>query len=103
MECQCIPPAEVPHATPLYSAYLSHFSRVSEFYVHPPDLSGISNASKQVHLEDSIRSGVVEVLRKQNADYDAAYVASQSSADLAAQTKYYNQLQQIQNSQEYST
>ena len=69
MECQCIPPAEVPHATPLYSAYLSDFSRVSEFYVHPPDLSGISNASKQVHLEDSIRSCVVEVLRKQNTDF----------------------------------
>src|ERR1700736_1976873 len=69
MECQCIAPAEVPHATPLYSAYLSDFSRVSEFYVHPPDLRGISNASKQVHLEDSIRSGVVEVLRKQNTDF----------------------------------
>lgn len=33
MECHCIPPADLPHATLLYKAYLSDFSRVSEFYV----------------------------------------------------------------------
>jgi bacillithiol biosynthesis cysteine-adding enzyme BshC len=69
MECHCLPPAELPHATPLYTTYLSDFSRVSEFYVHPPDLNGISRAAKEIRLEDSIRRGVVDVLRKQNAAF----------------------------------
>jgi len=69
MECHCLPPAELPHTTLLYSTYLNDFSRVSEFYVHPPDVSGISRAAKEIHLEDSIRHSVVEVLRKQNATF----------------------------------
>src|SRR5712664_2605507 len=69
MECHCISPPELPHQTLLYSTYLSNFPRVSEFYVHPPDLNGISLAAKEIHLEDSTRHGVVEVLRKQNAAF----------------------------------
>src|ERR1700736_2439417 len=69
MECHCISPAELPHATLLYSTYLSDFSRVSEFYVHPPDLDGISRAAKEIRIEDSLRRGVFEVLRKQNASF----------------------------------
>src|SRR3984893_9731224 len=69
MECHCIQPAELPHTTVLYSTYLSDFSRVSEFYVHPPDLNGISRATKEIRLEDSIRRGVVDVLRRQNATF----------------------------------
>jgi bacillithiol synthase len=66
MECHCIPPSELPDATPLYSAYLSDFSRVSEFYVHTPDVDGISRAGKDVRLDASVRGAVIEVLRKQN-------------------------------------
>ena len=69
MECQCFSPAELSHPTLLYSAYLGDFPRVSEFYVHPPDLNGISLAAKEIHLGDSTRRGVVEVLRKQNAAF----------------------------------
>src|ERR1700719_908769 len=69
MECHCIPPANLPHSTLLYSTYLSDFPRVSEFYVLPPDLNGISRATKEIRLEDSIRRGVVEVLRRQNAAF----------------------------------
>jgi bacillithiol biosynthesis cysteine-adding enzyme BshC len=66
MECHWISPAELPHTTLLYSTYLTDFPRVSEFYVHSPDFNGILQASAEMQLEDSIRSGVVEVLRKQN-------------------------------------
>src|SRR5258708_1193078 len=69
MECHCISPPELPHQTLLYSTYLSNFPRVSEFYVHPPDLNGISLAAKEVHLEDSTRHDVVTVLRKQNSAF----------------------------------
>src|ERR1700730_17499080 len=69
MECHCIPPAELPHATLLYSTYLKDFSRVSDFYVHPPDLNGISRAAGEIRFEDSARHSGVEVLRKQNAAF----------------------------------
>jgi bacillithiol biosynthesis cysteine-adding enzyme BshC len=69
MECHCISPAELPHATLLYKRYLSDFSRVSEFYVHPPDLNGISRAAKEIRFEDALRRNVVDVLRKQNAAF----------------------------------
>jgi bacillithiol biosynthesis cysteine-adding enzyme BshC len=69
MECHCISPADLPHQTLLYSTYLTDFSRVSEFYVHSPDLNGIGLASQELHFGDAIRRGVVEVLRKQNAAF----------------------------------
>ena len=69
MECHCFSPAEVSHPTLLYSTYLGNFPRVSEFYIHPPSLDGIAQASREIRLEDSTRQGVVEVLRKQNAAF----------------------------------
>src|ERR1700675_2643709 len=66
MECTCIPPAEMPHTAPLYNTFLTDFPRVSEFYFHSPDMNGISDSVGQVRLQDSVRRGVVEVLRKQN-------------------------------------
>src|ERR1700719_1556857 len=69
MECHCISPTELPPQTLLYSTYLSNFSRVSEFYLHSPDLNGISLAAKEIHLEKSARHDVVEVLKKQNAAF----------------------------------
>ena len=66
MECHWISAAELPHTRLLYSTYLTEFSRISEFYVHPPDFNGIAQAAAEIQLEDSIRGGVVGVLRKQN-------------------------------------
>ena len=74
MECHRLSPTELPHTTLLYSSYLSNFSRVSEYYVHPPDLEGISIAAKDIRQNDFMRNGVVEVLRRQNTIFggDAA-------------------------------
>jgi bacillithiol biosynthesis cysteine-adding enzyme BshC len=69
MECQFLSPAELPHTTLLYSSYLSNFSSVSEYYVHPPDLEGISRAAKEIRQDDAARNGVVEVLRRQNIEF----------------------------------
>ncbi len=66
MECSWISAAELPDASRLYSTFLSNFSRVSEFYAHPPNAKGIEQAAAEIHLEDSVRRAVVEVLRKQN-------------------------------------
>jgi len=69
MECDCLKPADLPHGTLLYSTYLSNFPLVSEFYVHPPGLEGISRAAREIRFEDSARRSVVEVLRNRNTAF----------------------------------
>ena len=66
MDCSCISPADLPGTTRLYSTFLSDFSRVAEFYSHPPNASGIDEAAGQIRLDDSVRRAVVEILRNQN-------------------------------------
>jgi bacillithiol biosynthesis cysteine-adding enzyme BshC len=66
MECHCISAAELPNATALYTTFLTDFPRVSEFYAHPPDLNGAQRSAGEVLLADSVRRGVVDVLRNQN-------------------------------------
>jgi bacillithiol biosynthesis cysteine-adding enzyme BshC len=69
MECTRIPPAEMPHTTALYSTFLDDFPRVSEFYAHPPNLTGILHAARDVRLEESVRRAVVDVLSAQNKSF----------------------------------
>jgi len=71
MECSWIAAAELPGNTRLYSAFLSDFPRVSEFYHHPPSASGIDEAAGEIRLEDSVRRAVVDVLRNQNRAFGA--------------------------------
>jgi bacillithiol biosynthesis cysteine-adding enzyme BshC len=71
MECSWISPAELPGSTRLYSAYLSDFSGVSDFYIHPPNAEGIDESVRDIRLEDSIRRAVVDVLRNQNRTFGA--------------------------------
>src|SRR5215472_7238107 len=67
MECHCIAPDKLPGSTRLYSAFLSDFSRVSEFYVHPPSSAGVNQAASQLRFDDSVRRSVVDVLGNQNS------------------------------------
>lgn len=71
MECHCISPAELPGTTRLYSAFLSDFDSVSQFYRHPPTPKGIQEAAREMRIDDSVRSAVVEVLRQQNSMFGA--------------------------------
>jgi bacillithiol synthase len=69
MECSWTTAAELPGTTRLYSAFLSDFPAVSEFYLHPPTPNGIDDSAREIRLDDSVRRGVVEVLRKQNQTF----------------------------------
>jgi bacillithiol biosynthesis cysteine-adding enzyme BshC len=69
MECRCIPPAEMPGATLLYTKFLTDFSSVSEFYAYPPTLNAIQQAAAEIRMEGAVRRGVVDVLRVQNAAF----------------------------------
>jgi bacillithiol synthase len=69
MECQWIPAAELPRTTLLYKTFLTDFPRVADFYPYPPALEGILRCAEQVRLDDSVRRGVAEVLKRQNTGF----------------------------------
>lgn len=66
MECHSIPAGELPGATLLYTTFLYNFPRVSGFYSHPPNWTGIQQAAAELRMDGSIRRGVVEILSAQN-------------------------------------
>jgi bacillithiol biosynthesis cysteine-adding enzyme BshC len=85
MECHCIPAADVPHTTHLYSTYIENFSAVAQFYAHPPTPEAVrsvagnaQNAISTAGSSESMRRGVAEILRQQNREFgsDATVEAS---------------------------
>jgi bacillithiol synthase len=78
MECSWISPAELPGTTHLYSSFLSDFTRVSDFYIHPPNPDGIDEAVRRIRLDDGIRRAVVEVLRTQNLAFGGDWATTRS-------------------------
>ncbi|HXN21237.1 MAG TPA: bacillithiol biosynthesis cysteine-adding enzyme BshC [Candidatus Dormibacteraeota bacterium] len=66
MKCRCLPLSELPSSTPLYSAFLEDFSRLSEFFHHPPSEEGVKASAGEVALSAEIRGEVVGILREQN-------------------------------------
>jgi bacillithiol biosynthesis cysteine-adding enzyme BshC len=66
MECHCLAFRDLPQTTKLFATFLDDFSKVSRFYAHPPDESGVAAAAREVRLGADMRSAVVEVLREQN-------------------------------------
>lgn len=66
MECDCLRFSEIPQTTKLFAAFNDDFGRVKQFYGHAPDEAGVRAAAKEVALDVTIRSAVVEVLRAQN-------------------------------------
>jgi len=66
MECRCISPDKLPGISRLYSTWLSDFSRVSQFYIHPPSLEGMNAAARELDLDGAVRRAVADALRIQN-------------------------------------
>ncbi|MFY9801866.1 MAG: bacillithiol biosynthesis cysteine-adding enzyme BshC [Candidatus Acidiferrales bacterium] len=66
MESHCISFREIPQTTKLFATFLEDFNRVARYYGHPPAVSGVTAASKEVRLDPAVRQGVLEVLREQN-------------------------------------
>lgn len=78
MECHCIPSTQLPHITRLYSSYIDEFSRVSEFFAHPPTLDSVSKVATDLVVDLPLRAKVANILRTQNRSFgaDAAVEAS---------------------------
>jgi bacillithiol biosynthesis cysteine-adding enzyme BshC len=55
----------------LLTDYLENFSRLADFYAHPPTREGILRAAKAVRLSPERRSLVADVLTRQNRQFGA--------------------------------
>jgi bacillithiol biosynthesis cysteine-adding enzyme BshC len=84
MECHCLRASTLPDTSSLYAAYLDQFSRVAQFYSHPPTEEGLLSAAREMHFDSSTRSAVVEVLREQNRRFGSDAAAFRSLDRLAA-------------------
>ncbi len=71
MECRPYPLARMPHASRLLADYLENFSRLSDFYAHPPSREGVLEAARRADISPQMREPVAQVLREQNERYGA--------------------------------
>lgn len=69
MKTLCIPFAEIPQTTPLFSTYLNEFDLLSTYFSHPPTEKGIADAAREVKFAGESRRLLVEVLRDQNTRF----------------------------------
>lgn len=84
MECHCIRNRDIPHTTRLYSAFTEEFSKVAEFYSHPPNEAGVRETAKETQLKADTRRAIAEVLREQNRRFGNAGAALRNIDRLAA-------------------
>src|SRR5205807_7444381 len=62
MECHCIRLTELPQTTRLFATFLDDFSRVAEFYSHPPTMEGIVHAAEEVKSDPRYEPGARTVI-----------------------------------------
>lgn len=71
MESHCLPFRDTPHSTRLFTTFLEDFPRVSQYFAHPPNVSGVAAAAREIRLDPAVRRSVVEVLQEQNRRFSA--------------------------------
>ena len=88
MECHCIRLTELPQTTRLFATFLDDFSRVAEFYSHPPTMEGIVHAAEEVksdpRYEPGARTVIVEMLHDQNRSFGTDSSTERNLERLAA-------------------
>lgn len=84
MECHCIGASEVPNTTRLYSNYVSDFSKVAEFFEHPPLPNSIAKVAAETAIDLALRAKVAGILRAQSRSLGADDAVEASLDQFAA-------------------
>ncbi|MBI4463319.1 MAG: bacillithiol biosynthesis cysteine-adding enzyme BshC [Acidobacteria bacterium] len=83
MDCTCIPFAQIPQVSRLFTDYLDHFARVSSFFrLDPFQPDSYFKAAETLRYEGSLRQQVVSVLREQNRQLAAGEKTLENLAKL---------------------
>jgi hypothetical protein len=93
MEHDCLRPDSLPHLTRLYSDFLSWrtnktpSAKLNGLYGHRPDLAGVKEAVRELArgpnaYPKEMRAAVVEILRKQNAQFTGGSLSAEVARNL---------------------
>ncbi len=73
MKAQCLPFAQIPHATRLFTDFLAYSPNVQPFYPHSPHFSEWSKSeASTLQYDSSRRERVSTILERQNKSWDAS-------------------------------
>ncbi len=73
MKAQCLPFAQIPHTTRLFTDFLAYSPNVQPFYPHSPHFSEWSKAqASALQYDPSRRERVSTILERQNKSWDAS-------------------------------
>ena len=73
MKAQCLPFAQIPHTTRLFTDFLAYSPSVQPFYPHSPHFSEWSKAlAATIQYDPSRRERVSAILERQNKSWDAS-------------------------------
>jgi bacillithiol biosynthesis cysteine-adding enzyme BshC len=73
VKAQCLPFAQIPHTTRLFTDFLAYSSNVQSFYPHSPDFGEWSKAeAAALQYDSSRRERVAAILERQNASWGAS-------------------------------
>jgi bacillithiol synthase len=73
VKAQCLPFAQIPHTTRLFTDFLAYSSSVQPFYPHSPHFSEWAEAeASALQYDPSRRERVSKILERQNASWDAS-------------------------------
>src|SRR5215469_6777658 len=82
MESHCISFREIPQTTKLFSSFLEDFWRLTGYYAHPPNETGVTAAAREVNYDPAIRNRVAEVLREQNRSFSGGSIDDATARNL---------------------
>ena len=72
MDCHCIPYTQLPHIPRLFTDFLYHYPRVSEFFpLNPFEEESFSQAARSLQYSTVLRREMVAVLQEQNQRFSA--------------------------------
>ncbi|MGA9508362.1 MAG: bacillithiol biosynthesis cysteine-adding enzyme BshC [Candidatus Sulfotelmatobacter sp.] len=73
MKSQCLPFAQIPHTTRLFTDFLSYSAAVQPFYPHSPHFSeGLKAESSKIQYDAARRERVSAILERQNKSWNAS-------------------------------
>ena len=75
MGCVSIPFRRLPHQPKLFVRLIDDYSRVKQFYPHPPSMDAVKHVASSLDYPAERRREVARILREQNAAFGAGAAA----------------------------
>src|ERR1700730_118681 len=75
MGCVSIPFRRLPHQPKLFVRLIDDYSRVKQFYPHPPSMDAVKHVASSLDYPAERRREVARILREQNATFGAGAAA----------------------------